>query len=74
MVSQNPQNFQNHSFSKESRQLAPFQRILTDAQKLLMSLNAPKGRAATASGYEPLLVRKKDSFVGFAGFVTKNNR
>jgi hypothetical protein len=33
MASQNRQNFQNHLLSKESRQPAPFQRILKDARK-----------------------------------------
>jgi hypothetical protein len=59
MASQNPQNFQNHSFSEESRQPAPFRRILTDAKWSLKSLNTTRGGVATANGCEPLHVQKK---------------
>jgi hypothetical protein len=49
MASQNRQNFQNHLLSKESRQPAPFQRILKDARKPLRVFYAPQGALAMAS-------------------------
>ena len=58
MASQNLQNFQNHLFNKESRQPAPFQGILKDAQRRMLSIATPQGGVATANGCEPLHVRK----------------
>ena len=49
MASQNRQNFQNRLLSKESRQLAPFQRILKDVRKPLQVFHAPQGALAMAS-------------------------
>lgn len=49
MVSQNRQNFQNSLLSIESRQPAPFQRILKDAEKPLQVIHAPQGALAMAS-------------------------
>ena len=77
MVSQNSQNFQNHSFSKESRQPAPFQGILKDAQKLLIGFVTPQGGTTMESQLGDIACSKtnmKESFAGFVGFVTKNKQ
>ena len=77
MVSQNLQNFQNHLFSKESRQPAPFQGILKDAQKQVLGMVTPQGVTAMASQLGDIACSKtnmKESFAGFVGFVTKNNQ
>ena len=77
MASQNRQNFQNRLLSKESRQPAPFQRILKDAQKPLQVIHAPQGALAMASRLGDIAcfyTVRKESFAGFVGFVTKYNR
>jgi hypothetical protein len=77
MASQNRQNFQNRLLSKESRQPAPFQRILKDARKPLRVFYAPQGALAMTSRLGDIAcfyTIRKESFAGFVGFVTKNNQ
>ena len=71
------QNFQNHSFSRESRQPAPFQGILKDAQKRMLSMVTPCGVTAMASHLGDIAYSKtniKECFAGFVGFVTKDKQ
>ena len=82
MASQNRQNFQNRLLSKESRQPAPFQRILKDARKKdarkpLQVSHAPQGALAMAFQLGDIAcfyTIRRESIAGFVGFVTKYNR
>jgi hypothetical protein len=56
MVSQNRQNFQNRLLSIESRQPAPFQRILKDARKSLRVFMRRKARWQWHPGWVTLPV------------------